>query len=149
MATGTTSTFGNFKIEVGDGATPTEAFTFICGLTSRGINMASDVTTSEVPDCSNEDLPSWQEKDVKSLSATLSGSGMWTREAHETLFQWWFTGAKKNVKVSWMNAATGDVKTLTGPCVLTQLGETVAKGERLSAEISLEFSAKPTTTDAT
>lgn len=148
MASGTTSTFGNFKVEVGDGATPTEAFAFLCGLTSKGLNMSSDVVTSEVPDCSNEDLPSWQEKDIKSISATISGSGMWTSEAHETMFQWWFTGAKKNVKVSWMVAETGDVKTLTGPCVLTSLGQAVDKGNRLSAEISLEFSAKPTTTDA-
>lgn len=149
MATGTSSSFGNFKIEIGDGATPTEAFTFICGLTSKGIDMSSDVVTSEVPDCANEDLPSWQEKDVKSITATLSGSGMWTAQAHETLFQWWLTAAKKNVKVSWMLAATGDVKTMTAPAVLTKLGQTVAKGERLSADISIEFSAKPTTTDAT
>jgi len=149
MATGTSSSFGNFKIEIGDGATPTEAFTFICGLTSKGIDMSSDVVTSEVPDCFSEDLPSWQEKDVKSITATLSGSGMWTAQAHETLLQWWLTAAKKNVKVSWMLAATGDVKTMTGPAVLTKLGQTVAKGERLSADISIEFAAKPTTTDAT
>lgn len=148
MANGTTSTFGNFKIEVGNGASP-EVFTFLCGLTSKGLNMASDVVTSEVPDCSDEDLPSWQEKDVKSISATISGSGMWTKEAHETLFQWWYTGAKKNVKLSWMVAASGDVKTITGPCVLASLGQTVEKGNRLTADISLEFSAKPTTTDAT
>ena len=148
MANGTTSTFGQFKIEVGDGATPTEAFTFLCGLTSKGLDMSSDVVTQEVPDCSDEDLPSWQEKDVKSISASLSGSGMWTAEAHEIMFQWWFTGAKKNVKVTWVKAASGDVGVLTGPCVLTKLGETVDKGGRLSADISLEFSAKPTTTDA-
>lgn len=148
MANGTTSTFGQFKIEVGDGATPTEAFTFLCGLTSKGLDMSSDVVTQEVPDCSNEDLPSWQEKDVKSISASLSGSGMWTAEAHETMLQWWLTGAKKNVKVSWTKAASGDVLSMVAPAVLTKLGQSVDKGGRLSADISIEFSAKPTTTDA-
>lgn len=148
MASGTTSTFGQFKIEIGDGATPTEAFSFICGMTSKGLDMQSDVTTSETPDCSNEDLPAWQEKDIKSIGATISGSGKWTKEVHEVLFQWWYTAAKKNVKVSWMQAATGDVKTLTGPAVLSKLGQAVEKGGRLEADISIEFAAKPTTTDA-
>ena len=147
MATATTSTFASFKILVGDGATPTEVFTAICGLTSKGISGSADVVTSEVPDCSDEDLPSWQEKDVKSISMSLSGSGMWSTENHAILMDWFLSGAKKNCKVQYATAATGSPEYLAGPCVLASLNNAVEKGGRISAEITLEFSAKPTVTD--
>lgn len=148
MATATTSTFAKFKILLGDGATPTESFAPICGLTSKGLQGSSDVVTSEVPDCANEDLPSWQEKDVKSISMQLSGSGMWSKESHATLIEWFMSAEKKNVKVQYADAESGDPEYLSGPCVLTQLNNAVEKGGRLSADITLEFAAKPTVTDA-
>lgn len=148
MAQATTSSFSNFKILLGDGATPTEAFAPICGLTSRGLQGASDVVTSEVPDCANEDAPSWQEKDVKSISMSLSGSGMWSVESHGILMEWFLSGAKKNVKVQYALADSGDPEFLTGPAVITKLDNAVEKGARVSADITLEFTAKPTVTDA-
>lgn len=148
MANATTGTFAQFKILVGDGATPTEAFSAVCGLTSRGLNGSSDVVTSEVPDCSDDDLPSWQEKDVKSIGMSLSGSGMWAQESHELLMAWFMSGARKNVRVQYANADTGDTELIQAPAVLTQLNHAAEKGGRISAEITIEFAAKPTLTDA-
>lgn len=147
MATATTGTFAQFKILIGDGATPTEAFAPICGLTSRGLNGSADVVTSEVPDCADEDLPSWQEKDVKSISMSLSGSGMWSQESHGILMDWFLSAAKKNIKVQYANANSGDPEFLAGPAVLTQLNNAAEKGGRISADITIEFTAKPTVTD--
>lgn len=147
MATASTTTFANFKILIGDGATPTEVFTPVCGLTSKGLQGSADVVTSEVPDCANEDLPSWQEKDVKSVGAQISGSGMWAKESHEMLMAWFLSGTKKNVKIQYADAATGDTEYLAAPAVLSQLNHAVEKGGRLSADITLEFTRKPTVTD--
>lgn len=148
MATATTTTFGKFKILLGDGATPTEAFSAICGLTSKGIQYSSDVVTAEVPDCADEDLPSWQEKDVKSISASISGSGVWSKQSHGLLIDWFFSAARKNIKIEYSDANTGEPKTLAGPAVLTSLSNQVEKGDRVKAEISIEFAQKPTITDA-
>lgn len=148
MASATTTTFAKFKILIGDGAEP-EAFAPICGLTSKGIQYTTDVVTSEVPDCSNEDLPSWQEKDVKSISISISGSGMWSKESHGTMVDWFMSAAKKNVRIEYADADSGDPKTLTGPAVLTSLGNSVEKGGRVSADVAIEFAAKPTVVDAT
>lgn len=147
MATATTTTFSKFKILIGDGATPTEVFTAICGLTSKGLQGSADVVTSEVPDCADEDLPSWQEKDVKSVGMQLSGSGMWAKESHEMLLSWFLAGTKKNVKVQYADAATGDTEYLAAPAVLTQMNNAVEKGGRLSADLTFEFTRKPTLTD--
>lgn len=147
MATATTGSFSQFKILLGDGATPTELFNPVCGLTSRGLSGSADVSTSEVPDCANEDLPSWQEKDVKSIGASLSGSGMWSKEAHQQLMAWFLSGARKNVKVQYANTTVGDIEYLSGPAVLTQLNHAAEKGGRITAEISIEFAQKPTTSN--
>lgn len=147
MAQALTGTFGQFVVSIGDGATPTEAFTPICGLTSKGIQFNSETVTSEVPDCADEDLPSWMEKDVKAVGASITGSGMWSKQSHEAMIQWILAGTKKNVRVSYP-ATTGDVGTLTGPAVCTALGHAVEKGGRITCEISIEFSAKPVLADA-
>lgn len=149
MAKATTSTFGNFKILVGDGATPTEAFAAICGLTSKGITFSSDTTDVEVPDCSDEDLPAYKEKGVKAQEITLTGSGMWAAEAHGDIMNWWKSGASKNIKVQYVGAATGDPEFINGPAILTNIGNTVEKGGRLSAELSIAFTSMPTFVDAT
>lgn len=147
MATATTTSFSKFVILLGDGATPTEVFTPICGLTSRGITGNADVVTTEVPDCANEDLPSWQEKDVKSIGASMTGSGVWSREAHGVLWDWFLAGTKKNVKVRWVDSAIGDPEYFAGPAVITALENTVEKGGRLNKSLTLEFTAKPAVTD--
>lgn len=145
MAQATTSTFGKFMVLVGDGATP-EVFTAICGLTSKGLDISADVQTSEVPDCSDEDAVSWQEQDVKSVGASISGSGVYAMEAHKMLMDWALSGAQKNVKVMWGNAEVGDPSYVQGPCVLSKLGQSVQKGQRLSADITLNFALKPAVT---
>ncbi len=147
MATAVTTTFAKFKILIGDGSDP-EVFTAICGLTSKGIQYTSDVVTSEVPDCADEDLPSWQEKDVKSISISISGSGMWSKASHGDMVDWFMSASKKNVRIEYADADSGDPKTLTGPAVLTSLSNSVEKGGRVSADIAIEFAAKPTVVDA-
>lgn len=149
MAQATTSTFGQFKLFLGDGVTPTEGFTPICGLTSKGINYETETNTVEVPDCSDEDLPAYKEEGAKSYAVTLTGSGMWAAQSHGTLIEWWKSGAAKNIKVQYVQANTGDVEFVNGPAILKSLGSTVEKGGRLTAEISLAFTQMPTFVDAT
>jgi hypothetical protein len=80
MTAATTLKYSEFKILLGDGASP-EVFTPICGLTSKGFNYSTDTSSTNVPDCTDEDLPSFAEKDIISFSAQLSGSGVATRQS--------------------------------------------------------------------
>lgn len=148
MAKATTATFGQFKILLGNGATPVEVFTAICGLTSKGISFNSDPTETEVPDCSDEDLPAYKEKGVKAYDITMTGSGMWSKEAHGTILDWWKSGAAKNIKVQYMQAEVGDDEFIQGPAILLSIGNSVEKGGRLSADLSIAFSEMPTFTAA-
>jgi hypothetical protein len=148
MARADTSTFGQFKILLGDGATPVEAFAPICGLTSKGINFETETTTVEVPDCTDEDLPAYKEEGPKSYAVTLSGSGMWAAQSHGTLLNWWKSGTSKNIKVQYAEAASGEPEFIEGPAIIKSIGNTVDKGGRLSADLAFAFTEMPTFTNA-
>jgi hypothetical protein len=149
MTAATTLKYSEFKILLGDGATPTEVFTPICGLTSKGFNYTTDTSSTNVPDCTDEDLPSFAEKDIISFSSQISGSGVATRQSLGLLQDWITSGERKNVQVSFADAPVGDPELYAGPAVLSSLNVTANKGERVQVEITIDFAAKPTVTDAT
>lgn len=144
MAQATSSPFKDFILRV-ETDTP-GTYAPICGLTSRGVTGSADVSTVEVPDCADEGLPAWQEKDVKSIGASVKGAGMWTAESHDMLWDWFFSAAPKNCQLEWAKAPTGAQYRWQGPMVLTNIDNSVARGERLAADISLDFTQKPTIT---
>lgn len=148
MTAATTLKYSEFKILLGDGADP-EVFTAICGLTSKGFNYTTDTSSTNVPDCTNEDLPSFSEKDIIAFSAQISGSGVASRQSLGLLQDWMESGEKKNVQVSFADAPVGDPELYAGPAVLSALNITANKGERVNVDITIDFASKPTVTNAT
>lgn len=99
MALATTRSWSKMTIWPGDGASP-EVFTSkVCGLTSKGFTISSDMTESMVPDCADPDLPSWVERITKSNSAEISGSGVMAEETFAFWRDWKLDGSAKNVRV--------------------------------------------------
>lgn len=132
------------EIELTDGS---GVYSKICGITSRGINRQSNLSTSEVPgDCDDESVPSRIEKAVQSQEVTISGSGVWARQSHESMLDWWYSGATKNIRVQHVNAAIGDTEYEAGAAILASLNNSVEKGQKIQAEISIEFDGIPTRT---
>jgi Phage major tail protein 2. len=148
MTAATTLKYSEFKILLGDGADP-EVFTAICGLTSKGFNYTTDTSSTNVPDCTDEDLPSFSEKDIIAFSAQLSGSGVASRQSLGLLQEWMESGEKKNIQVSFADAPVGDPELYAGPAVLSGLNITANKGERVNVDITIDFASKPTVTAAT
>lgn len=144
MTQPTTSTFKEFAIHLGNGATPTEVFTFICGLTSKGLSINNNTSTTPVPSCADEDLPAFEEVDVVSQAVTISGSGIFTRENQKTLLDWAMDGTRKNIRVYPGKAAAGDVEYFAGPAILTSLELSGERGNKVQASLSISFALKPT-----
>ncbi|MEH7827106.1 phage major tail protein, TP901-1 family [Gemmobacter denitrificans] len=70
-------------IKIGDGASPTEAFTVLCGLTSKTLtinNSEIDVTTA---DCSDPGGALWTEVLGGTKRVSVSGNGLFKDEAAE------------------------------------------------------------------
>lgn len=122
-------------------------FSKVCGITSRGINRQHNMQTAEVPqDCEDESLPSAVERAVQSSEVTISGSGVWASQSHEMMLDWWYSGAKKNIRVQHVNAAIGDTEYETGLAYLVSLNNTVEKGQKVTAELEIQFDGVPTRT---
>ncbi len=143
MARPTTEKFSEFQILVGDGGSP-ETFAVVCGLTSKGIQRSANVNSVVVPDCESEDAPAFEEKAVNSLSISVSGSGVWAAENHGTFMAWFYSGLPKNIRVRNVQADSGDTEYEEGPALLTQLNNSVERGQKVTAEISIEFDGQPT-----
>lgn len=147
MAYASTGTFSKMVVEV-EWVAGSGIYSKWCGLTSRGINRQSNMTTTNSPDCDNEDAPSQVERSVESQEVTISGSGVWASESHGNAIDWWYSGLTKNVRVQHANAAVGDTEYESGPAYLVTLSNSVEKGQKIQAEISIEFDGLPTRTDA-
>ncbi len=149
MARATTAKYEEFVLEV-DFTGSTSTYTAICGLTDVSINRTSNVDTTEIPDCSDESLPLAIERAVRSQEVTISGTGVWSLESHEKMLDWWTGGATlstriRHVKVT-ASGATGDTTHETGPALLVSLNNSRTKGQKVTAEIEIQFDGVPVRT---
>ncbi|MFD1199581.1 phage tail tube protein [Brucella gallinifaecis] len=122
-------------------------FSKICGITQRGINRQHNMQTTEVPaDCEDESLPAVVERAVQSSEVTISGTGVWASQSHQMMLDWWYSGGKKTIRVEHVNSAVGDTQYETGSAILVNLNNAVEKGQKVSAEIEIQFDGLPTRT---
>lgn len=120
----------------------------ICGLVDVTITRTANVDTAEVPDCDDESLPLALEKQVRSIEVTVSGTGVWARTSQSALKEWFYSSETKNIRIRDTAAANGDVEIESGAALLTSLTNTRTKGQKVSAEIEIQFDGTPTRTDA-
>lgn len=80
MAKPVTVRFGKFFVRLSDGSVP-PAFVAPCGFTSKSFSRNKTLGEVNVPDCDDPDAPSWIERDVQSMSATISGEGVLAKSA--------------------------------------------------------------------
>lgn len=147
MARATTANFHEMTLEV-ETAPSSGVYAKLCGLTSRGINRTSNMQTSEVPDCDDESLPAAVERAVQSQEVTISASGAWAAESHGTMYNWWATGATKNIRIRHVKASSGTPEYETGAAYLTSLNNVAERGTKVTAELSIEFDGIPVVTNA-
>ena len=143
MARPVTAKFSERVIHLGDGADP-EVFAPICGLTTKGLTVTNNTQSTPVPDCIDEDLPAFEEKSTDTQSASIAGTGVWTKERHNEMLDWALKGDERNIRYQFVNVTSGDVEFLDGPAILTSMGDTVERGKKVMAELAIEFSQAPT-----
>jgi hypothetical protein len=148
MAKATEVSFSKFKVLIGDGATPTEAFDAICALVSKGVQRAAQTTSNVRYDCDDEDAPGYEEKRVTSLSVTISGSGKVAMENRQTMLDWYYSATPRNVKIQNVDAPNGDTEYEEGPAVLTQYNEQGERNGKMNCDITIEFAEQPTLVEA-
>lgn len=148
MAQAKTLKFSNQLIMLGDGATPTEAFAAPCGFTTLSMTVNIEVSSTNVPDCDDPDLPAWLESDEVSKQMALSGDGVLDRDAMQIWREWLLAGGEKNVRWFTSGAAADGGGYYEAPAILSQYQETGQRGQRWNISIGLTLNGKPTWTDA-
>ncbi|PHP68181.1 hypothetical protein CSC94_05890 [Zhengella mangrovi] len=151
MARATTMKYEELVVEVEfDPSGASGTYTAICGIMDATVTRTSNLDSAEVPDCDDESLPLSIEKEVRSQEVSISGNGLWALQSHENMMDWWYGGSTLSVRVRNAKANTdgssGDTTIETGDALLAQLNSARTKGQRVTAEIDIQFSGTPTRT---
>jgi hypothetical protein len=117
-----------------------------CGLTSRGIQRQHNMNVTPVPPCDDESAPAQNERAVESSDVTVSGTGVWAKQSHENALDWWYGGQTRNTRVQHVRADPGDTEFEEGPAYLVTLAHQAERGQKVTAEIAIEFDGLPTRT---
>lgn len=147
MARAGTANFHEMVVEV-EWVADSGTYSKVCGITSRGINRQHNMQTSEVPDCDDESLPAAVERAVQSSEVTISGAGVWAKQSHENMLDWWYSGQTRNIRVHHVLADPGDTEFETGPAYLQSINNQAERGTKVTAEVAIEFDGLPTRTAA-
>lgn len=131
MARANTVRFSEFLIELGSGASP-EVFAKPCGATSRSFKRTAALSETNVPDCDNEDLPSWLERDVTSNSASCDFSGVVDKDDFDDWDSWFNGGETKNVRIT-----MGTLQWI-GPFKLSDLEISGQRGQRVNFTATIQ-----------
>lgn len=146
MAYADTAKFSELVVEV-EWVASSGIYAKVCGITTRGVNRQSNMQTSEVPECDDEDLPAAVERAVQSQEVTISGSGVWAKQSHGKMLDWWYSGATKNIRIQHVNAEVGDTEYESGAAYLTSLSNEAARGTKVTMDLNIEFDGLPARTD--
>ena len=87
-------------VQLGDGATPTEAFAHTCGANTFGITLTNNLGENTVLDCDDPlDVPASIVRHLESQDTSVTLSGMVTIAAWPTWREWADSGSEKNIKI--------------------------------------------------
>ena len=146
-----TAKYEEFILEVEfdpDGSPGT--FNSICGLIDVTINRTSNTDTTEIPDCDDESLPMAIERAIRSQEVTITATGVWALQSDRKMDDWWRSGKALNTRLRNAKAEAdgeaGDVTAETGPALLVNKSNGRTKGQKVTAEIEIQFDGVPTPT---
>ncbi len=148
MAKPTTARWSKLLIQVEDPASP-GTFVAPCGLTTKGLNRPAQTSDTNVPDCDDPDLPSWTERVVRALSASVSGSGVLALESLDIWDGWFAVGDTRNVKVTLDVPLASNGRSWLIPMVLTTFNLTGNESDgKMQVSIELQNDGAIVTTPA-
>lgn len=136
MAKPETVRFGKFFVRISDGGEP-PVFTAPCGFTSKSFSRSKTLNEVQVPDCDDPDAPAWNERDVQSMSASISGDGVLAKSAIPVWEEALATTESVECEVELLYA-NGDSDIYTGLFHVESFDITGSLGERVQVSVSMQ-----------
>lgn len=148
MAQAKSLKFAQQTVMLGDGAEPTEAFTSPCGFESLTLTVNIETNTTNIPDCTDPDLPAWLVSDEVSKQMVIAGNGTLDTDAMQIWRDWLFEGGEKNVRWVTAGLAANGGGYYSAPGILTTFEESGERGSRWQSSIGITLNGKPIFTPA-
>lgn len=148
MAQAKTLRFAQQVMLLGDGAEPTEGFDAPCGFTTLTLTVNIETNSTNVPDCTDPDLPAWLVSDEVSKQMVLSGDGVLDTDAMQVWRDWLLEGGEKNVRWLTSGVAADGGGYFQAPGIMSTYEEGGARGERWSLSAAITLNGKPVFTPA-
>jgi hypothetical protein len=108
-------------IKMGDGATPTEVFTVICGIESAQVNQVANTSDHFVRDCTNPGRVPYRRVKTNGKQMDITGSGLSNADTIQDFID--ALGLSKNYKIEGYQRDGTDagnlLGTYAGPFVMT------------------------------
>lgn len=120
-------------ILVGDGASP-EVFSEPCGLTTKSFDLNASTNSTLIPDCADPEAPAWEAKDVNSLSAQVSGSGVMAVESFDVWREWYESATSRNIQIKLDSASLGHWE---GSFIISALKYGGQRGQKVTLDVTL------------
>lgn len=135
MTKPTTIKFGKMVVKIESKDSPA-VYVAPCGFTTKAFNRTKNLNEVNVPDCDDPDAPAWVERDVASLSWSITGQGVLAQEARDTWDAAFESTDPVNVQVefTWPDGTT----LYSGAAHLETFEITSELGQRVLANISIQ-----------
>ncbi|MGG6893815.1 phage tail tube protein [Rhizobium sp. BR 315] len=135
MSKPVTIRFGKFVVQLGHDTAGTITYKSPCGFTTKSLQFTKDLNDVIIPDCDDPDKVSWLGRDVRSLSAQISGQGVLAQEAIDD----WMVALESIDSVPVKIILEFPAKTITGSGFMHLADFTVTGnlGERVTAQITM------------
>lgn len=150
MAIAATADFDQLVFTV-EFTTSSGTYTKVCGLTDFSVSRTNNTDTTEVPDCTDESLPYYLKRSVRSQDTTISGTATWALDAWPNVEDWFRSGATKNVRITHAkvtaDGSTGDPEIEEIPMILASLSTGRVKGQMVDMEMEMQQNGVVTVTD--
>ncbi|WP_424360250.1 phage tail tube protein [Methylocystis parvus] len=137
-----------FYLLVGDGATPTEAFTFACILTTIDSDHGAEVEDAMAPDCDDPTAIPTRTSTVKMLTWDITASGLVdpTKAPYVQLRTAFRSGAPINLQLKKNLTGANGGETEQQAFLITQWKESKSENGLVKCQMTFHGQGKPTVT---
>ncbi|MGL4640527.1 MAG: phage tail tube protein [Shewanella sp.] len=133
-------------VALGDGATPTEVFTVICGMSEKGLTRTKQINETTDWDCADANALPVTVKDVNGSSWSINMSGLFHATSRPNIDAFYALTTSRNVRVVFDDGANIDGY-YQGKAHMSSLEIGATNGQYGTASITLEGDGELTWTN--
>lgn len=142
--------FGNFKLWLEDAANP-GTYIAPCGFNQRAMTITAATSETPDPDCDDPEAPTWLSRAVTSLSAEVTGAGVFALDGYSVWRNRMLAGLSFPIRVEFDDTGAHGGGYWAGSAILTTLGHSVQLGNdanKTQANVALSSDGEWTWSDA-